>query len=427
MRRLILWVSLLILVSVGAAGDGDVPPTKQTSGEHSTITVQAPSATGSLWTYDTVRDDDLAEMIGKAIDKAGKRPLSVLVFFNSCFGGGMLDDIAAMLGEFEPAIPFVGGSASSKDLPCWGPNDAKVGGTDMGSYWTDSLLDAIRDATVGERVVDTLAKANADDRAAETGDVGQRHINDGDDPDTPQNTSAHGGYASVWGSSAQVVVFSGNNTDKDHKNNESKMTQVLSNRFGKAAVRSSSDTGNWGRLRADLERMIDSAVAALNEGDHLILYVDDHGGSEIDVLEREIERQTEFEIPQEQPDNIYEVILHPGWAFALDGNLDQGDQPMPYISVAFSDGDGDLLSRPLPELYSFQVQGVYLTAPEAVAVPGEETRIYVPAVLLTSWGDDTRRITLRIAPLADCGFSIADVTITALRIGTGSVNNLKDD
>jgi len=120
----VIWLVVAASAGVVLAQAADNPPTDQPPGEHSTIVV----SDGQGGTT-SVRDDELADMIKTAIQNSGNTPSSVKVFFNSCYGGGMLDDIADALGppNFDPAIPFVGASASSADQPAFGPSDGWVG------------------------------------------------------------------------------------------------------------------------------------------------------------------------------------------------------------------------------------------------------------------------------------------------------------
>jgi len=209
----------------------DNPPANQGAGQHSTIM----TSNGKL------RDDQLADMIKDAINNSGKTPTSVKVFFNSCYGGGMLDDIANMLkDDFEPDIPFVGASASASNEVAWGPKNSVASTTGGGSYWTDSLAGAMAGANPGDNVSGTIGTANANDPAKAGGPVGSNLPPKGK-PETPQNTTANGGAAVNWGP-GEGVVFSGGNNRVRHDNNVDKMEGAFLDMFGQCY--SSADPAN---------------------------------------------------------------------------------------------------------------------------------------------------------------------------------------
>ncbi len=180
------WAGLAIQEVAGQDGESDTqarddsPPASQSPGEHSSIVVRN-DAGGS----DHIRDDELADMIKTAITAAEHRPTSVKVLFNSCFGGGMLDDIADMLARFDPPIPFVGGSASAADETAKGPSDQRVGDSLMGSCWTNAFLEALGNAADGESVTNTIARANESDSAADNNTAAQWLVAHGKSPEHP--------------------------------------------------------------------------------------------------------------------------------------------------------------------------------------------------------------------------------------------------
>ncbi len=313
---------LAVVWSLGvAAGNlaGDRPPTAQGPGEHSSITV----GDGDGGTT-SIRDDTFAEMVKNAIqaalDGGGQLPTSVKVFFNSCYGGGMLDDLSKTIVDcFD--IPFVGGSASAADEVAWGPSNSSVGTSSRGSYWTDALNGAINGAEDGDTVQDILDDAAANDRAAAGGNLNL------DEPETPQVVSANGGSAVTLGP-AEVVVFSGNNNRQRHDNNVSNMEETLGI-LNDEGVYSSSSNGN---TQSALQGMLNAAARDVGDGEELVIYVDDHGDTDFDLGEwwNHFTGQSSIVVDPftgwdsrgplgEQPG------LHPGWNQGLEGNVLQGD------------------------------------------------------------------------------------------------------
>ena len=185
----------------------------------------------------------------------------------------MLDDIARTMTGL--GIPFVGGAACDANQPAWGPNDAWVGDSDLGSFWTNSLVGAMAGAQPGDTVTGTIATANANDPTA-TGGAYTGSLPPGGQPERPQNISAHGGDAVTWGSGVGVV-FSGNNTDERHDNNVDNMEAAFANRLG-AALTPTTGTA------AGLQSALNLAASLAGTGE-LALYVDDHGDTEFDVDE----------------------------------------------------------------------------------------------------------------------------------------------
>jgi hypothetical protein len=314
MNRKLFGLSIaLVLSSFISSAFGqhtDNPPQAQSPESHSTITVS-----DGMGGQSEVRDDDLANMIKSAIDNSGKRPSSVKVFFNSCYGGGMLDNIADMLGNYSPAIPFIGGSASTADQGAWGTWGATAE-NGKGSSWTDSLSEAINNSGNNERVVETLEEAKAND-------VNSPHS------ETPQVTSAHGGANVEWSSRAQSVVFSGFNTAPRHDNNVTNMEQALLNNFEQPQSNVFSSGSGIDPTQAALQSLLDQAANALasDGSEELVLYVDDHGGWTYDVKEW---AQT-FDIDEINFDS------ENGWSSSLDPNGD-GNTQQPELTPGQTQG-----------------------------------------------------------------------------------------
>ena len=311
------------LTAVGA----DSPPADQPPGDHSTIS----TSDGE------VRDDELAKMIKDAINNSGKTPSSVKVFFNSCYGGGMLDDIGEAMDE--EGIPWVGGSASSAEEPAWGPNDAWVGGSDMGSFWTDELAEQVSNGGTGDTVSGDIQNANDNDPTAPGGEYEDDLPEDGE-PENPQNASGGGGGSVTWGDGAEVVVFSGNNTDKRHDNNTDNMEEAFDDLWGDDADSNTQSKDNG--TTQDLEDMIEQAANNIDEGEELVIYIDDHGDTEFDFDEwwNSLFASPIILDPQEGWTSVHDTTiaqLHHGWELGLMGNFNQGDIPTPSLTITATD------------------------------------------------------------------------------------------
>ena len=343
-RTLVVLLLLPIAQGLGGRAIGqDNPPDDQDPGDHSTICTSD----------GTIRDDELAKMISDAITASGKTPSSVKVFFNSCYGGGMLDDIADALGppNFSTAIPFIGASASDADQPAWGPDDAWSTATGNGSFWTNGLADAVKAASPGDSVGGTVGTANANDPVAPGGKWVGILPPDGD-PENPQNTSDHGGGGVNFSSGAEVVVFGGNNTNPRHGNNVSKMEDAFLDMWGSDAnsnVQSTGGNPNGSGSTQDLQNMITNACNNINPGEELVIYIDDHGNTEFDFDEwwdhyldemiEEADHQIELDSDAAWESAIEDILptLHDGWEQGLTGNMLQGDTVDPGLIIEMPD------------------------------------------------------------------------------------------
>lgn len=342
----------LLLFAARAHGQApDNPPDDQDPGDHSTICTSD----------GTIRDDELAEMIKDAIQNSGNTPSSVKVFFNSCYGGGMLDDIADALGpdNFPPnGIPLVGGSAAAGDQPAWGPGDDWASADGIGSFWTNGLAGAVSGASPGDSVSGTIGTANANDPTAPGGQYAGS-LPHGGQPENPQNTSDHGGGGVTWSSGAEAVVFGGSATNTRHGNNVSNMEDAFLDMWGSDAnsnVRSTGGNPNGSGSTQDLTDMINNACNDLDPGEELVIYVDDHGNTEFDFDEwwdHHLDEQLEEadHLIELTSDQVWESIvedlqgggdpilpsLHEGWEQGLSGNMLQGDAVEPGLIVEVPD------------------------------------------------------------------------------------------
>jgi hypothetical protein len=345
--------------------------TPQGPGEHSTIDT----------TSGPIRDDELAKMVGDAITASGNTPSSVKVFFNSCFGGGMLDDFPGALN----GVPFIGASASDSDQPAWAPDDEYAGSTGSGAGWSNALAGAVTAANPGDNVAGTAATAGANDPYAPGGQWAGS-IPPGDEPENPQTTTANGGAGVGWSPGAEAVVFGGNaNGQKEGDvscgNDVSNMEGAFLDMWGSdpnSNIQSTGGNPGGGGSKQDLQNMITNAANNIQPGEELVLYVSDHGDTEFDFDEwlnwfwsmPPVVRPGGFlcagpggELP----------VLHEGWEQGLSGNVAQGDTVAPGINLlAAIGGPFDIDS-----FFDVYWDGVPLDLPDEL-LPGEEAFIPIP-------------------------------------------------
>lgn len=401
-------IALAILVSAGARAVAvDNPPTPQLPGIRSMI------ATSD----GTVRDDELAKMIRDAIKASGKTPSSVKVFFNSCYGGGMLDDIANILAtDFTPPIPFVGGAASDANQPAWGPDDSWVGNSSMGSFWTDELAKAMANSPPGETVTGTLGTANANDPTAPGGKYAGYLPVDGQ-PERPQNTTANGGDTVTWGPGIGVV-FSGANTDKRHDNNVAKMQGAMMARLGQSFTPSSSTT-------AGLRGALNAAAQLMPPGGEFVLYVDDHGDVEYDYDEwyrwytgSKVTLEPTTGWRSRLPSGEISM-LHEGWRTGLTLNARQGDMPSPSIKLLAD------ITEPYMIDSFFDVFFNGIPIPEEnvpdVLLPGEQAFIPLGPEIWSTIPPGGGPVLLEFLPTGSGGLS---VDLLNLELTSGPINDI---
>jgi len=404
-------VALVVLMWVGTRALAvDNPPAPQPPGCHSTI----------VTSNGTVRDDELAKMISDAIKASGNTPSSVKVFFNSCYGGGMLDDIANVLAtDFDPDIPFVGGSASSATEVAWGPSNKSVGTSNAGSYWTDSLAGAMAGASPGSNVSGTVGTANANDPAAPGGRVGG-NLPAGGSPAHPQTATANHGDAVNWGPGIGVV-FSGNNNRLRHDNNVDTMETSLTNMLG--ACTSTSDNTTQG-----LQNLLNYSATLIPPGGEFVLYVDDHGNTEFDWDEW-WHWYTHSPIVGLPGTGWHRILpsgdispLHEGWHAGLTLNAQQGDMPNPGINLLAAI-DGPYWIDSFFDIY-FNGRKIPDEDVPDVLLPGEEVFIPLDPVLWATIPEGGGPVLLEFVstdPAAD------PLELINLELTSGPINDLDYD
>lgn len=279
---------LVVFFSLGAAvvNAMDITPPNQPAGNHSTVA----TSDGSI------RDDELIDHICNAIRASGGQVKDVKLMVNSCFGGGLLDDMQRAFGPGGACagIPWVAGTAANADESAYGFSDATVDEFadqyPVGSAWTNALtLPASANAN---NMPGVLRGGSASNNVQ--GDMQRARNRDlfgpnGDDSEHPQVASGNGGHQVMWhmeGGKHEAIVFGGAQTNKRHINNVNNMEKVLKETWpnGTYNIQKLGDTMP-GATRQQLLDAITTAASRLDENTQFVLYIDDHGGATIDLAE----------------------------------------------------------------------------------------------------------------------------------------------
>ncbi len=285
----------------------------------------------------SIRDDELAAAIAACIltFSFGGRVHDIKFMANSCYGGGLLDDIQGICGAGGPlaGTPWVGGAASTWDKPAYGWPDGVVNapanaGKDLGSTWTDALggkATSPTDNSKGAMREGSNGNVKRDlERARDKDDSGPN----GDNSESPQVASGNGGHAITWTGAAShhAVVFGGDQTDQRHHNNIKNMGEALE---GVWAGRPHTVQKIDGGTKADLINAICAAAMLCNPFEQLVIYIDDHGDWELDIDEF-LEEVTPWTI---RPPFFTVADIPTGYAEGIHLNIAQGDNPQPAIWI----------------------------------------------------------------------------------------------
>lgn len=292
----------------------------------------------------SIRDDALADFICAQLLEQGLANVADVKFMaNSCYGGGLIDDLARVFGPGGACegVTWVAGSASQPDETAWGwkdsfVNNADNAGKNLGSDWTNSLAGewrqpddandgAIRDGDSSDTVAGDLQEAADNDLAGPNGD----------ELEAPVVASGNGGDSVTWGGADkhEGVVFGGSQTDDRHTNNVENVDGALGDVWG-------NDTNNINAIDGGTEQelldAIEAAISRLDSDTQLAIYIDDHGDTEFDLVEfLEFVDET-FEPPLTvPPDQGFNQTLpvHDGWPVGIAGNLAQGEPPAPVVTM----------------------------------------------------------------------------------------------
>ncbi len=247
----------------------------QPSNKHSTIVANS---------GDDIRDSDFAAMMkGLLIDSNGNSTVKdAKFFFQTCYGGGMLDDLVTALGD---SVKWVGGSASRHDEVSWGENDAITG---SGDFWSLALVPELAKNQTVKQAID-----NADNNPWETRyrvtETGQSIFGDAPDSDQiklkdPQTKSFH------------AILWAGIPDGNRHFNDIVSMQNMLINqmqphvgaaKFSITTLFGNGSTDKFGdplpftaqaATKANLQTAINSLKNVLGPDEQFFFYATDHGG-----------------------------------------------------------------------------------------------------------------------------------------------------
>jgi len=303
-----------------------------------------------------MRDDQLADVIKQALQ--GKQVHDVKILVQSCYGGGLLDDIGAALNGL--GVPWVAGSASEANQVSWGPSNAAVGATNRGDFWTDALLPGIgKGGNIGQAI------DNADANNAR-GD-----LEDG------VRASGNGGNTITWDGAVShyAVLFAGNPDRKRHHNDISNMASALADAWSGHPHDINPIAGG---SKQDLIDAINKAASFLDAGEQLVLYITDHGDTEFDIDEW-------WEYWVGAWDGIVydgftvQPPLHDGWATGLSLQAqtysagESSTEPAPYLKLT----GGGTSAQALAPSWDIYYADTELILPASLE-PGEDVLIPVP-------------------------------------------------
>ncbi len=264
----------ILWVLAGFLSADTIPPQPQNPGEHSSVACKDGS----------VRDDELARAIADNLPRdadGNPQVKDVKVFVQSCYGGGILDDIGRLLSPPNvpsPGVRWVGGSAASADEYSWGPDNKWItdNGSGMGDYWSNTLI-----GEISGNVQEDVDAAGAQDPAGMFGAVNIEH----GVMEHPQTASGNGGDGVSWGigdatTEHSVVAFSGSDEPR-HANDVQNFAQTCQNMWGGRANVNSVTGGT----RQQLLDMVANAARYCHSDKQLVVYISGHGDTEFDPTE----------------------------------------------------------------------------------------------------------------------------------------------
>lgn len=347
----------------------DLPPPTQFPGEHSTLTTKDGH----------IRDDELADYICSQIPKVGGVPQvhDVKIMFNSCYGGGMIDDIARVFGPGGACagVPWVASSASQPDRVAYGPPDDAVNANpseNLGSFWSNALKGAIK---AGGNVQSSFEKARNEDKLGPNGSK----------KENPVIASGNGGSAINWDSATnhRAVVFGGKNNRLRHDNNIENISGALQGLFGSSLQYIGFGWGDASTgTKSYLQGIISAAASGLDSNTQLVLYFDDHGDTEFDFDEF-MNWQMPMTIDPSKP-TIIPFSLHQGWPEGLVGMTHQGEPPEPVLllnlETSVQPSDWTIMYNAIPlslPLTPFSGE-VFLPIPWEAIVAGPNNLLFLP-------------------------------------------------
>ncbi|MEJ8568646.1 hypothetical protein [Elongatibacter sediminis] len=395
----------------------DVAAPTQKVGNHSTIAT----------TTGPIRDDELVEFICDLIFVNGGKVKDVKLMVNSCYGGGLLDDMERAFSSAVGCedIPWVGATASGPEETARGWSDKLVNkfpDEKLGSSWTDGLAGlstlnknsangVIRNGSSGNNVLQDLQATGQNDA---TGPNGLKL-------ETPHVASGNGGDKIQWnmeGAKHEAVVFGGLQTNPRHNNNIANMKTALENTWGSAPHTIQAIDGG---SKQDLFDALQAAIERLDENTQLVLYIDDHGGSSFDMDEAfgTIANHL-FQDPES-----FTVEVPDGWFEGLFGNYfsPTPEMPTPSLDLHLTECDGC-------SNWNFMLNGWSLP------FPGGDTTGLVQLPIPFTWlapGSNLLEIVPQDAPSSTQASGgkpqthLGSMRVSRMEVSTGPINELEAD
>lgn len=267
----------------GIIDEAEQPPDK-----HSYISMQD----GRL------RDDKVAMKLKELLVNSNgtANAKDVKLFFQECFGGGLLDDIARELGT---SVPWVAGSASRHDELSYGEGDDAAHPDQPEDDWTKKLKDALKSGTV----MRALKKAAKEERSS-------KYNWPGGDSERPQyrlNGDAARAItlADPAASSHHAVLVAGDPDGQRHRNDIKNMCATLKEEWGNLNTNGTSvhvlfgdGTSNPcsgsgvpnGNVQAATTngfcQVLENLRPMMNENEEFVLYVSDHGTGDVAAVNK---------------------------------------------------------------------------------------------------------------------------------------------
>ncbi len=365
----------------------DIPAPKQGEIRHSKI----------FATDDHIRDDELLNLVCKKINDNGGKVKDVKLMVNSCFGGGLLDDMERVFGPDGDCagVPWVGGSASeaSKPARAWKDstvvefdgdknNDGNADSVDekLGSTWTDALAGnshfdhenpnnktpvpgVIHNGSVSNNVLEDLQAAGQKDIMGPNGFRKEK----------PQVATGNRGFEIQWdmeGAKHEAILFSGAFKAGEElalSNSIDNMEAALQKTWKKTPH--NIQAIKEGTLQ-NLIDAIETASKRLDENTQLLLYFTAHGGKLSDSKKPRC--LGFFDADIFEPETCA-FVVDDGWLDGLFGNVfsEPAVVPNPMLDLHIEVCEGC-------ETWGYVLNGYPLEFPVVNSPPGEPFTAHLP-------------------------------------------------
>ncbi len=424
-------ICLILSVSIHAA---DTPAPTQGVGEHSAICCSDGK---------NVRDTELAKWICDSIpkDEYGVCQVhDVKIMVSSCFGGGMLDDIQRIFGPSGccPGVPWVAGSASQANETSrgWSDEYIKKDGNkskDLGDNWTDAIAGKAQSGTRSESGVlrDGQSSGNVKqdlESARARDDSGPNY----DNLEHPVVASGNGGENIKWNEAwvkHRAIVAGGAQTNQRHHNDVKNMREALEGIWGDGRIWEYFFGKDYDIVTLDgftkdtLKNAVEKACEGLDSDTQLVLFIDDHGAMEFDLLEY-IDSLSPISDPYGLPESdptspvfvsadvsSFHFTLNSGWQEAFNQvSMQPGDEAEPFIEICSADAieQAD---------WNITFNGYPVEFPEPILPPERKIPLLIPWQIINSDPVENELVIERTSPTAT-------MELYCLNISTGPINGI---